>query len=204
MHLNQLLNWQKKYNMEILILDNYDSFTYNLVHLLRAFDGINLTIARNDKITLQEIEKFDKILLSPGPGIPSEAGIMMDLIKTYAPVKSIFGVCLGMQGIAEAFEGKLSNLSHVMHGVSSNTFVRDREEKLFRGLPEQFKSGRYHSWVVDHPSLPGCFQVTAVDDENHLMAISHKQYDVRGVQFHPESIMTEYGKEMIANWLFAA
>jgi anthranilate synthase component 2 len=189
--------------MEILILDNYDSFTYNLVHLLRVFDDVNLEIVRNDKISMPEIEKYDKILLSPGPGIPSEAGIMMDLIKAYAPVKSILGVCLGMQGIAEAFDGKLCNLSHVMHGVSSTTLVKDDTEKLFRGLPAHFQSGRYHSWIVDQASLPSCFRVTAVDEENHLMAISHKEYDLRDVQFHPESIMTEYGKEMIANWLYA-
>lgn len=189
--------------MEILILDNYDSFTYNLVHLLRSFDDVNLEVIRNDKISMQEVEKYDKILLSPGPGIPSEAGIMMNLIKTYAPKKSIFGVCLGMQAIAEAFDGKLSNLAHVMHGVVSTIHVKDHEEKIFRGLPSQFKAGRYHSWIVDHDSLPECLKISAVDDENHLMGISHKNYDVRGVQFHPESIMTEYGKEMIENWLFA-
>lgn len=188
--------------MKILILDNYDSFTYNLVHLLRSFDNVQLEIIRNDKIDLSEVEGYDKILLSPGPGLPSEAGIMMDLIRYYAPTKSILGVCLGMQGIAEAFQGRLKNLDHVMHGVSTNTNVKDETEKLFRGIPSQFKSGRYHSWVVDNDTLPSCLKVTAVDEENNLMAISHKEFDVRGVQFHPESVMTEYGKEMIKNWIY--
>ena len=126
----------------------------------------------------------------------------MELIKTYAPKKSIFGVCLGMQAIAEAFDGKLTNLAHVMHGVASTIHIKDTEEKIFRGLPALFKAGRYHSWIVNHDSLPQCLKVTAMDEENNLMGISHKEYDVRGVQFHPESIMTEYGKEMIENWLF--
>ncbi len=187
--------------MKILIVDNYDSFTYNLVHLLQQFPGIELDIIRNDKLTLDQVEAYDKILLSPGPGLPSEAGIMLDIIRKYAPTKSILGVCLGHQGIAEVFGGTLINLEKVMHGVATNTVVTDKDEILFKGLPERFLTGRYHSWSVDEKALPDTFKVTATDEGNCIMAIAHKEYDVKGVQFHPESILTEHGKQIIENWL---
>lgn len=187
--------------MKILLLDNYDSFTYNLVHLLQQFEQVELDVIRNDKITVDEMQPYDKILLSPGPGIPSEAGIMMKVIKKYAATKSILGVCLGHQGIAESFGGKLFNLAQVMHGVATKTIIIKSEEKLFRGMPETFMTGRYHSWLVEKETLPDCFQITAVDEQQNIMAIRHKQYDVSGVQFHPESILTEYGKVIIQNWI---
>lgn len=187
--------------MKILILDNYDSFTYNLVHLLLQFPEVDLDVVRNDKIGLEEIKKYDKILLSPGPGLPSEAGIMLDLIRTYAETKPILGVCLGHQGIAEVFGGELINLDKVMHGVATKAVITDPKERLFQGLPPTFKVGRYHSWSVDKNKLPKNFTVTAVDEENNVMAISHNSLDVKGVQFHPESILTEYGYQMIENWL---
>jgi anthranilate synthase component II len=187
--------------MQILILDNYDSFTYNLVHLLEQFPGNYLDIIRNDKITVEEVNKYDKILLSPGPGIPSEAGILLPLIKKYASSKSILGVCLGHQAIAEVFNGNLFNMDKVMHGVATETTVIDEDENLFKGIPRKFMTGRYHSWAVDKASLPDCFKITAVDGNQDIMAISHKQFDVKGVQFHPESILTENGKKIIENWL---
>lgn len=189
--------------MKILIIDNYDSFTYNLVHLLQQFPDIQLDVIRNDKITLEQVAGYDKILLSPGPGLPAEAGIMLDIIKRYAPTKPILGVCLGHQGIAEVFGGKLINLDKVMHGVATTTVITDKEEALFKGIPEKFLTGRYHSWSVDAASLPDTFKITAVDEKNSIMAISHTQYNVKGVQFHPESILTEYGKEIIGNWLYS-
>jgi anthranilate synthase component 2 len=187
--------------MKILILDNYDSFTYNLVHLIRQFSGFELEIHRNDCIALEDVVRFDKILLSPGPGIPSEAGIMMDLIRRYASSKSILGVCLGLQGIGECMGGTLHNLTRVMHGVATPCHVTDPSEKLFYGLPQRFAAGRYHSWVVDRSAMPSELKVTAEDPDGFVMALAHREYDVRGVQFHPESVLTEYGKEMIENWL---
>ena len=187
--------------MKIVLLDNYDSFTYNLVHLLQQCEQVELNVLRNDKITVDEIEQYDKILLSPGPGLPSEAGIMMDVIKRYAATKSILGICLGHQGIAESFGGKLLNLMRVMHGIATKTNVIVQDEKLFRKMPKTFMAGRYHSWLVDKNTLPDCFQITAVDEQQNIMAIRHKQYDVCGVQFHPESILTEYGKIIIQNWI---
>ncbi|MDB5002169.1 MAG: Anthranilate synthase component 2 [Mucilaginibacter sp.] len=186
---------------KILIIDNYDSFTYNLVHLVNEI-GLQCEVWRNDKFNIDDVDAFDKIILSPGPGIPSEAGLLLDVIAKYAPSKSIFGVCLGQQAIAEVFGGKLYNLKQPMHGIATPITVTDDSEKLFAGLPHQFKVGRYHSWVVDEKSIPEVLTVTAVDEvDNSAMAIRHKQYDVRGVQFHPESILTEYGKEMLQNWL---
>ncbi len=187
---------------KVLVLDNYDSFTYNLVHLLRDL-GINssLEVHRNDKISLAEVEKFDKILLSPGPGLPSEAGIMPGLIQKYAPTKSILGICLGHQGISEVFGAKLENMADVLHGVATKALVRRPDEVLFRNLPAQFNTCRYHSWTVVPESVPAHLEVTAVDENGKVMAIRHQQYKVRGLQFHPESILTEYGKEMIQNWL---
>ena len=186
---------------KILIIDNYDSFTYNLVHLVNEI-GLQCEVWRNDKFNLDDVEDFSHIILSPGPGIPSEAGLLLDVIARYAPTKSIFGVCLGQQAIAEAFGGQLYNLSRPMHGIATPIKVTDADEKLFAGLPQSFKVGRYHSWVVDQKGLPDVLTVTAIDEQdNSIMALRHKQYDVRGVQFHPESVLTEYGKQMMQNWL---
>lgn len=187
----------------ILIIDNYDSFTYNLVHLVNEL-GLGCEVWRNDQFAIEDVDAFDKIILSPGPGIPSEAGLLLDVIEKYAPTKSIFGVCLGQQAIAEAFGGSLYNLNQPMHGIATPIKVTDGEEELFAGLPESFKVGRYHSWVVSGNDLPDSLQVTAIDEaDNSIMALKHKQYDVRGVQFHPESILTDFGKEMMQNWLKA-
>src|SRR5476649_1056338 len=188
---------------KILIIDNYDSFTYNLVHLVNEI-GLQCEVWRNDQFAIDDVDAYDKIILSPGPGIPSEAGLLLDVIEKYAPTKSIFGVCLGQQAIAEVFGGRLYNLSQPMHGIATPILVVDEHEKLFKGLPKSFKVGRYHSWVVDEKFIPDVLTVTAIDEEdNSAMALRHKQYDVRGVQFHPESILTEFGKEMMANWLSA-
>lgn len=186
--------------MKILIFDNYDSFTYNLVHAVKKLGYNDVEVHRNDQIALEEIARFDKIILSPGPGLPAESGILLDLIRTYAPVKSILGVCLGEQAIAEAFGGTLFNLPEVFHGVTSNIHVL-KEDLLFRNLPETMVVGRYHSWAVDKESLPACIEVTAVDDAGLIMALAHKSYDVRGVQFHPESVLTPEGETMLRNWL---
>jgi anthranilate synthase component 2 len=160
------------------------------------------TVWRNDQFQIGDVDAFDKIILSPGPGIPSEAGLLLEVIEKYASTKSIFGVCLGQQAIAEVFGGKLYNLKQPMHGIATPIKVTDAKEQLFLGLPQSFKVGRYHSWVVDEKAIPYTLTVTAIDEEdNSIMGLRHKEYDVRGVQFHPESILTEYGKEMMANWL---
>ena len=186
---------------KILIIDNYDSFTYNLVHLVNEI-GLECDVWRNDKFNISDVDAYSHIILSPGPGIPSEAGLLLDVIAKYAPTKSIFGVCLGQQAIAEVFGGKLYNLSRPMHGIATPIKVIDTTEKLFTGLPQSFKVGRYHSWVVDRDGLPDQLTVTAIDEQdNSIMALRHKQYDVRGVQFHPESVLTEYGKALMQNWL---
>jgi anthranilate synthase component 2 len=186
---------------KILIIDNYDSFTYNLVHLVHEI-GMECEVWRNDKFKLEDVEAFSHIILSPGPGIPSEAGLLLDVIKTYATTKSIFGVCLGQQAIAEAFGGQLYNLSRPMHGIATPIKVIDPAEKLFAGLPQSFNVGRYHSWVVAEKGLPDVFAITAIDEkDNSIMALRHKNYDVRGVQFHPESVLTEHGRAMMQNWL---
>ncbi|WP_066511498.1 aminodeoxychorismate/anthranilate synthase component II [Rufibacter sp. DG15C] len=188
--------------MKILVLDNYDSFTYNLVQMLRELGyGEELQVHRNDQIDLDAIEAFDVIVLSPGPGIPEDAGIMPALIQRYAPTKRILGVCLGHQAIAEAFGGTLSNMEEVYHGVSSTVRVVNQYEVLFRNLPQTFQVGRYHSWTVVPDTIPSVLQVTAVDNNGEILALRHKQYDVCGVQFHPESILTDYGKDMLENWL---
>jgi len=184
----------------ILIIDNYDSFTYNLVHLVNEI-GLECDVWRNDQFDIADVDAYSHIILSPGPGIPSEAGLLLQVIEKYAPTKSIFGVCLGQQAIAEVFGGKLYNLPQPMHGIATPIKVTDDTEQLFKGLPESFKVGRYHSWVVEK-DLPEVLTVTAIDEEdNSVMALRHKEYDVRGVQFHPESVLTEYGKEMMENWL---
>ncbi len=186
--------------MKILVLDNYDSFTYNLVHIIREL-GHEMEIFRNDKIELEAVKKYDKILLSPGPGIPDEAGMLKDVIKFYSQTKSILGVCLGHQAIAEAFGAKLYNIPNVLHGVTSKAIITDKSEKLFKDLPAQFEVCHYHSWAVVAESITPELTVTATNADGLVMAIAHKKYDVRGVQFHPESIMTEHGKKIIENWL---
>lgn len=186
--------------MKILVLDNYDSFTYNLVHIIRAL-GFPMDIYRNDKISIEDVKKYDKILLSPGPGIPDEAGIMKEVIKTYGPSKSILGVCLGHQGIGEVFGAKLFNIPKVLHGVTSETEVKDEGEYLFKNIPKTFQATHYHSWAIVPETINGDLKVTAVNNEGLVMAVSHRKFDVRGVQFHPESIMTPEGPKMIENWL---
>jgi anthranilate synthase component II len=186
---------------KVAVLDNYDSFTYNLVHLIRDVTGELPDVFRNDKITVSELERYDSLLLSPGPGLPSEAGIMPEAVKRLAPHKNILGVCLGHQCIAEVFGSTLVNMEQLCHGKGIVVDVKDREEKLFKNTPEAFLSGRYHSWTVDPESIPSCLTVTATDAAGRVMALRHNLYDVRGVQFHPESILTEFGKEMIAGWL---
>ena len=186
---------------KILVLDNYDSFTYNLVHSLRKLSQVQVDIFRNDQISLEKVGKYDRIILSPGPGLPDEAGIMPEIIRRYAPEKSILGVCLGHQAIAEAFGGKLFNLPKVYHGIASNVSVIDTFDKIYLDLPQKQIVGRYHSWAADYSSLPGCLKVTSIDEEGMVMSIVHKEYNVRGVQFHPESILTEFGDQIISNWL---
>lgn len=186
--------------MKILVIDNYDSFTYNLVHLLNELDH-DAEVWRNDKFELDEVEQFDKILLSPGPGIPSEAGLLLKVIERYAATKSILGVCLGQQAIAEVFGGELYNLEKPVHGTATNIVIKDTEEVLFRGLENGFKVGRYHSWAVKSENLPSELIITAEDEKGVMMALRHRDLDVRGVQFHPESVLTQFGKEMIKNWL---
>ncbi len=186
--------------MKILVLDNYDSFTYNLVHIIREL-GYELDIFRNDKIGIEEVKKYDKILLSPGPGIPDEAGNMKKIIKVYGPSKSILGVCLGHQGIAEVYGAVLYNIPQVLHGVTSNAIVIDPGEKIYNGLPESFEVTHYHSWAVVPESVPAELKVTAVNKDGLVMSLTHQNYDVRGVQFHPESVMTKHGKQIIENWI---
>lgn len=186
--------------MNILVIDNYDSFTFNLVHLLNE-TGHQATVWRNDKFELGDVNAFDKILLSPGPGIPSESGLLLDVIRTYSETKSILGICLGMQAIAEVFGGELYNLSRPVHGRATEITVLDENESLFSACPTNFQVGRYHSWAVKNEHLPEEIKVTAIDSGGVIMALSHRNLDVRGVQFHPESVLTEYGKTMISNWL---
>ncbi len=185
--------------MKIVIIDNYDSFTYNLSHLVKEL-GADVTVLRNDQFHIKEIEQFDKIILSPGPGIPKEAGLLLDVIKEYKGKKSILGVCLGHQAIGEAFGGTLTNLSSVFHGVATPaTIIAD--DYLFKGLPKQIEVGRYHSWVVDNDTLPDNIEVTSISDEGYIMSLRHKEYDIRGIQYHPESVLTPSGKEIIKNWI---
>lgn len=186
--------------MKILVIDNYDSFTFNLVHLINE-TGHEATVWRNDKFKLEDVAAFDKILLSPGPGIPEEAGLLMDVIRRYASEKSILGICLGMQAIAEVFGGKLYNLSKPVHGRATSLHLTQKPESLFKNCPAEFKVGRYHSWAVCDEGLPEELKVTARDEGGVIMALSHSTLDVKGVQFHPESVLTEHGKQMIDNWL---
>ena len=186
--------------MKILVLDNYDSFTFNLVQLLRENSQTQIEVFRNDKISLSQVAKYDKILLSPGPGLPAESGILMPLIERYAAEKSILGVCLGLQAIVEVYGGKLQNLPKVVHGLATAVNII-KSSSLFDGLPSTFMAGRYHSWVADSSTLPACLEITAVDEQQQIMAIQHKQFDLSAVQFHPESILTPDGEKIIQNWL---
>lgn len=184
---------------KILVIDNYDSFTYNLVHYLEDLNG-DVTVFRNDQFHLDDVEPFDKILLSPGPGIPDEAGLLKPVIKRYAKTKSILGVCLGQQAIGEVFGGQIINLNTVFHGVATKVQVLDSHETLFKNLDSSFLVGRYHSWVVDN-NLPESLKVTSVDENGQVMSLRHVIYDVKGVQFHPESILTPNGKDILKNWI---
>ena len=186
--------------MKILVFDNYDSFTYNLVHLVEKITNQKVTVVRNDQITLEEVAAYDKIILSPGPGIPSEAGLLLPLIKQYAASKSILGVCLGHQAIGEAFGATLENLSTVYHGVGTSIKI-DNSNYLFNGLTDTIEVGRYHSWVIANNNFPDTLKVTATDENGLIMAIEHTAYDVCGVQFHPESVLTPNGETVIKNWL---
>ena len=186
--------------MKVVIIDNYDSFTYNLSHLIKSL-GAEVTVVRNDQFELQDLESYNKIVLSPGPGIPSEAGLLLDVIRTYAGKKPILGVCLGHQAIGEVFGGKLVNLSDVFHGVATPCHIV-ADDPIFSGLERDITIGRYHSWVVSNEDLPECLEVTAVSDEGQVMALRHKSLNIRGIQFHPESVLTPDGKKMIQNWLF--
>ena len=185
--------------MKIVIIDNYDSFTYNLSHLVKEL-GADVTVLRNDKFLLNEIEQYDKIILSPGPGIPSEAGLLLDVIRTYRGRKPMLGVCLGHQAIGEVFGARLTNLSTVYHGVATEG-TQYGNDPIFRGMPKRIIMGRYHSWVVDSTSLPECLEVTAMSDDGYIMALRHRHYDIHGIQFHPESVRTPEGRQIVKNWL---
>ena len=185
--------------MKIVIIDNYDSFTYNLAHLVKSL-GPQVTVLRNDRFKLEDLEAFDKIILSPGPGIPSEAGLLLDVIRIYAGRKPMLGVCLGHQAIGEVFGARLENLTDVYHGVAleGTQFGKDY---IFRGLPDRIMMGRYHSWVVSRENFPACLEITAISDEGRIMALRHREYDIHGIQFHPESVLTPDGETIVRNWL---
>lgn len=190
---------------KIVIIDNYDSFTYNLSHLVKEL-GASVDVLRNDKFKLEDLEQYDKIILSPGPGIPEEAGLLLDVIRTYAGKKPMLGVCLGHQAIGEVFGGKLLNLSSVYHGVQMPAMImQDAEGRpkdyIFNQLPERIPVGRYHSWVVAEEDFPSSLEITAVDEDGHIMALRHKRYDIHGIQFHPESVLTPDGRQIVENWL---
>ncbi len=185
--------------MKIVIIDNYDSFTYNLSHAVKAL-GANVTVVRNDQFELKDLEKYDKIILSPGPGIPSESGLLLDVIRSYDDIKPILGICLGEQAIGEAFGGKLINLKDVFHGVQTPVQILN-DEVLFRSLPEKLLVGRYHSWVVSKEELPDCLEITALSEEGYIMGLRHKTFDVHGIQFHPESVLTPEGIQIILNFI---
>ena len=185
--------------MKTVIIDNYDSFTYNLAHLVKEL-GAEVDVLRNDKFELEELEKYDKIILSPGPGIPEEAGLLLEVIRTYAGRKPILGVCLGEQAIGQAFGGKLTNLSEVFHGIHTNVKIKNKDY-IFSGLPTEIPVGRYHSWVVDTEGFPEELVITAISSEGQIMALKHREYDVHGIQFHPESVLTPDGKQIVGNWL---
>jgi anthranilate synthase component 2 len=197
------LYWQKKFKidpMKILVFDNYDSFTYNLVQMIKEQSDASVEVFRNDEIPLEAVKAYDKILLSPGPGIPSESGLLIPLIQAYAATKSILGVCLGQQAIAEAFGGSLTNLSKVYHGIATPVELIGASN-LFEGLPKTFHVGRYHSWVVNENDLPAELKITSKDADGYIMSLEHTSYDVKGVQYHPESVLTPEGAKIIGNWL---
>ena len=185
---------------KIVVIDNYDSFTYNLVHYLEDFN-CQVTVFRNDEFDIDELQPFDKILLSPGPGIPDEAGLLKEVIKTYAPTKSILGVCLGQQAIGEVFGGNLTNLEKVYHGVATTIKITNPDAILFKDLPNEFEVGRYHSWVVSNENFPNDLIITSIDENGQIMSLKHNKFDVRGVQFHPESVLTPNGKKILENWV---
>ena len=185
----------------IVVIDNYDSFTYNLVHAIKKISGLPVDVFRNDEIALEDLEKYDKIVLSPGPGLPVEAGLLLDIIRKFAPTKSILGVCLGHQAIGEVFGGTLTNMNRVLHGIATPVTKTEQSTTLFDGLPDSFSVGRYHSWIVNQEDLPECLHVTSYDDNGMIMSMKHTEFDVEGVQFHPESVLTPLGEQMIANWL---
>lgn len=191
--------------MKVLIFDNYDSFTYNLVHMVEKIIHAKTDVFRNDKISLEKINEYDKIILSPGPGLPSESGLLLPLIKEYSSSKSILGVCLGQQAIAEVFGGKLINLKEVYHGVATKIKVKENrtqsENDIFKDLPNEFEAGRYHSWIVAKENFPDDLEITAEDENGYIMALRHKTFDVQGVQFHPESVLTPDGEKIMRNWL---
>ena len=185
---------------KIIVIDNYDSFTYNLVHYLEDLN-CEVTVYRNDEFDIEELQKFDKILLSPGPGIPNEAGLLKEVIKTYSATKSILGICLGQQAIAEVFGGSLINLEKVYHGVATNIKIQVQDEPLFKGLESEIEVGRYHSWVVNPTDFPEVLEITSLDENGQIMSLRHRTLDVRAVQFHPESILTPHGKKILENWV---
>ena len=184
----------------VLIIDNYDSFTYNLVHYFEDLN-CNVTVYRNDELDISDVQPFHKIVLSPGPGLPDQAGLLKAIIKEYAPTKSILGVCLGQQAIAEVFGGSLINLESVYHGVSSQVTITEKDDPLFAGIPSPMEVGRYHSWVVNRTDFPDCLTITSVDNHNQIMSLRHKTLNVSAVQFHPESILTPFGKQLLLNWI---
>ena len=187
--------------MNILVFDNYDSFSYNLVHLVEKITHEKVSVFRNDEISLEEVKAYDKIILSPGPGIPEEAGLLLDLIKEYAATKSILGVCLGHQAIGEAFGGTLINLDKVYHGVATSINILNEEAPILKGLGKQIEVGRYHSWILSKDNFPADLEITAEDENGYIMALQHKTFDVQGVQFHPESVLTPIGEKLMRNWL---
>lgn len=186
--------------MKTLVIDNYDSFTYNLVQIIKDASDYEVVVRRNDEITVEEAAQYGRILLSPGPGIPNEAGIMNQIIARYSKSKSILGICLGMQGIAEVFNSRLYNMDEVFHGKVSRIRITDNQERIFRQIPDEFEAGRYHSWAVQNSDFSDELSITAVDEHGIVMAIAHKEFDVKGVQFHPESVMTPYGRQILLNW----
>jgi len=186
--------------MKVLVIDNYDSFVYNLVHYLEELNA-EVTVKRNDQFQLNEVENYDKILLSPGPGIPDEAGLLKEVIIAYTGKKPILGICLGQQAIGEVFGGSISNLSEVFHGVATKITILVKDEPLFKGLPSEIDVGRYHSWVIEHDNFPDQLEITSIDERKQIMSLRHREFDIRGVQFHPESVLTPQGKQMIKNWI---
>ncbi len=193
--------WHKISKMKILVFDNYDSFTYNLVHLVEKITHNKVDVFRNDQISLEAVNAYDKIILSPGPGIPEEAGLLLPLIKEYAATKSILGVCLGHQAVGQAFGGTLKNLDKVYHGVATKINILNEAAPILKGLGKEVEVGRYHSWIVAKENFPSELEITAVDDNGYIMALQHKTFDVQGVQFHPESVLTPDGEKMLRNWL---